>query len=103
MSTTLSNATVLPVDSMRNPFQQILAEPPPLRVMADNTVLLVVDMQYFDAHPDWGEGVRRRTLESLAASIPTSNRSTRSFRESSASLRSSAKRRWKLFICASLN
>ena len=31
-------------------------------VTADNTALLVVDMQYFDAHPDWGEG---RTAKEL--------------------------------------
>jgi nicotinamidase-related amidase len=47
---------------MRNPFNQVLAEPPPLRVNTDNTALLVIDMQYFDAHPDWGEG---RTAEEL--------------------------------------
>jgi ureidoacrylate peracid hydrolase len=62
MSTTLSNATDTTAASMRNPFHQILAEPPPLRVTADNTALLVVDMQYFDAHPDWGEG---RTAKDL--------------------------------------
>jgi nicotinamidase-related amidase len=62
MSTTLSNATDTTAASMRNPFHQILVEPPPLRVTADNTALLVVDMQYFDAHPDWGEG---RTAKDL--------------------------------------
>jgi nicotinamidase-related amidase len=62
MSTTLSNATDTTAASMRNPFHQILAEPPTLRVTADNTALLVVDMQYFDAHPDWGEG---RTAKDL--------------------------------------
>jgi nicotinamidase-related amidase len=48
--------------AMRNPFNRVLAEPPPLRVTTDNTALLVVDMQYFDAHPDWGEG---RTAKEL--------------------------------------
>jgi nicotinamidase-related amidase len=62
MSTTLSNVTDTTAASMRNPFNQILAEPPLLRVTADNTALLVVDMQYFDAHPDWGEG---RTAKDL--------------------------------------
>jgi nicotinamidase-related amidase len=45
-----------------NPFSRILAEPPPLRLTTANTALLVVDMQYFDAHPDWGEG---RTAKEL--------------------------------------
>ncbi len=62
MSTTLANATETAAANMRNPFNQILADPPPLRVTADNTALLVVDMQYFDAHPDWGEG---RTAKDL--------------------------------------
>ena len=59
MTTTLPDAepTLLP-----NPFTRILAEPPPLQIIPDNTALLVVDMQYFDAHPDWGEG---RTAKEL--------------------------------------
>ena len=39
-----------------NPFQAILEAPPPLPLNPATTALLVVDMQYFDAHPDWGEG-----------------------------------------------
>ncbi len=34
----------------------------PLQITAANTALLVVDMQYFDAHRDWGEG---RTAKEL--------------------------------------
>lgn len=39
-----------------NLFQQLAEAPPPLQITADNTALLVVDMQYFDAHREWGEG-----------------------------------------------
>src|SRR5262245_20179314 len=56
MSTTVTDTAVPTAAEMSNPFQQILAPPPPLKVTPDNTALLVVDMQYFDAHPDWGEG-----------------------------------------------
>jgi nicotinamidase-related amidase len=62
MSTTLADAKGSTEASVSNPFNQILAPPPPLDVTADNTALLVVDMQYFDAHPDWGEG---RTAKEL--------------------------------------
>jgi nicotinamidase-related amidase len=55
MTTTLTDS-VRTANGPINPFTRILAEPPPLQVTADNTALLVVDMQYFDAHPDWGEG-----------------------------------------------
>lgn len=48
--------------AMRNPFNRVLDASPPLHVNTDNTALLVVDMQYFDAHPDWGEG---RTAKEL--------------------------------------
>ncbi len=34
-------------------------------LIADRTALVVVDMQYFDAHPDWGEG---RTAKQLGVS-----------------------------------
>jgi nicotinamidase-related amidase len=59
MTTMLPNAEQA---ALSNPLAGILAEPPPLRLTADNTALLVVDMQYFDAHPDWGEG---RTAKEL--------------------------------------
>src|SRR5262245_5360328 len=62
MSTTLADAKGSTEASVSNPFNQILMPPPPLDVTADNTALLVVDMQYFDAHPDWGEG---RTAKEL--------------------------------------
>jgi nicotinamidase-related amidase len=42
--------------ALENPFNQVLNPPPPLRITTGNTALVVVDMQYFDAHPDWGEG-----------------------------------------------
>lgn len=45
-----------------NPFNTFFDAAPPLRVTTANTALLVVDMQYFDAHPDWGEG---RTAKDL--------------------------------------
>jgi nicotinamidase-related amidase len=62
MSTVVANVTDTISSDNRNPLHQILAGPPPLQVTADNTALLVVDMQYFDAHPDWGEG---RTAKDL--------------------------------------
>jgi ureidoacrylate peracid hydrolase len=62
MSTTLTDSVQTAAEAMANPFTRILAAPPPLRVTSDNTALLVVDMQYFDAHPDWGEG---RTAKEL--------------------------------------
>jgi nicotinamidase-related amidase len=39
-----------------NPFQPYLQTPPAFQLDPNRTALLVVDMQYFDAHPDWGEG-----------------------------------------------
>ncbi|HEX5500826.1 MAG TPA: isochorismatase family cysteine hydrolase, partial [Thermomicrobiales bacterium] len=42
--------------ALQNPFQHVLAPPPPLHISTANTALVVVDMQYFDAHPEWGEG-----------------------------------------------
>src|SRR5688572_2181367 len=62
MSTTLTSSPDTAAAAVRNPFNGVLAEPPPLRITTDNTALLVVDMQYFDAHPDWGEG---RTAKEL--------------------------------------
>ncbi|MGH2614299.1 MAG: cysteine hydrolase family protein [Thermomicrobiales bacterium] len=62
MTTTLDEATRTSAAHSHNPFNSILAAPPPLAVTAANTALLVVDMQYFDAHPDWGEG---RTAKEL--------------------------------------
>lgn len=38
-----------------SPFQSLFA-PAALHIDPNRTALLVVDMQYFDAHPDWGEG-----------------------------------------------
>lgn len=65
MSTTLTS-TPDTAATMRNLFNLVLAGPPPLRITADNTALLVVDMQYFDAHPDWGEGRTAKELERIA-------------------------------------
>lgn len=36
--------------------------PPPPELRRDNTALVVVDMQYFDASPDWGEGLTAKQL-----------------------------------------
>jgi nicotinamidase-related amidase len=62
MTTTLAETTRVSAAQDRNPFNHILPDPPPLAITAANTALLVVDMQYFDAHPDWGEG---RTAKEL--------------------------------------
>lgn len=51
--------------SIQNPFRETL--PAPLRLKEDRTALLIVDMQYFDAHPDWGEGRTAQTLGVLDA------------------------------------
>ena len=44
------------MESVYNPFQSLFEAPADLHFAANKTALLVVDMQYFDAHPDWGEG-----------------------------------------------
>ncbi|UCH25242.1 MAG: cysteine hydrolase, partial [Trueperaceae bacterium] len=49
-------------DKPHNPLQKLLEKTPPVNLSPDATALLVVDMQYFDAHPDWGEG---RTAKEL--------------------------------------
>ncbi len=51
--------------TIQNPFRETL--PVPLRLKEDRTALLVVDMQYFDAHPDWGEGLTAKGLGVLDA------------------------------------
>jgi nicotinamidase-related amidase len=51
----------------RNPSRLLFGDPPPPELRRDNTALLVVDMQYFDAHPDWGEGRTARELGVEAA------------------------------------
>jgi len=45
----------------QNPMNRVLGRAP-LQISAENTALLVIDMQYFDAHRDWGEG---RTAKEL--------------------------------------
>jgi len=62
MSATETTTVPASLADQRNPFTRIFDPPPPLRVTTANTALLVVDMQYFDAHPDWGEG---RTAKEL--------------------------------------
>jgi nicotinamidase-related amidase len=62
MSTTEAPPAATRTETERNPFAGVLAAPPPLKLTTANTALLVVDMQYFDAHPDWGEG---RTAKDL--------------------------------------
>jgi len=37
-----------------SPFRQTVVDLPTLD--GDRMALVVIDMQYFDAHPDWGEG-----------------------------------------------
>jgi nicotinamidase-related amidase len=44
--------------------RRLFGEAPPPRLRRDNTALVVVDMQYFDAHPDWGEG---KTIKQVGA------------------------------------
>ena len=43
-------------DRSPHPLTLLYGEAPPPNLRRDNTALVVVDMQYFDAHPDWGEG-----------------------------------------------
>ena len=47
-----------------HPLTLLYGEAPPTDLRRDNTALVVVDMQYFDAHPDWGEG---RTVKQVGA------------------------------------
>jgi nicotinamidase-related amidase len=49
-------------NNLQTPMQGIFSSSSPLQISTANTALLVVDMQYFDAHPDWGEG---RTAKEL--------------------------------------
>lgn len=53
--------------SVQNPFQQVLDPLPDMEWRSDDIGLLVVDMQYFDAHPDWGEGLTAKRLGVLNA------------------------------------
>src|SRR5687767_8531395 len=53
--------------SVQHPFRGLLPEPGPLRLSGEQTALVVVDMQYFDAHPDWGEGKTAKQLGVLSA------------------------------------
>jgi nicotinamidase-related amidase len=49
-----------------SPFRR--SEPPPIpRLEGGRVALLVVDMQYFDAHAEWGEGATARNLGVLDA------------------------------------
>jgi len=41
---------------------RIIGESPDIKFTPGNTALLVVDLQYFDAHPDWGEGKTAQDL-----------------------------------------
>ena len=53
---------------VRTPFRRAAVEVPPLD--GARLALVVVDMQYFDAHPDWGEGRTARRLGVLHAFDP---------------------------------
>ena len=48
-----------------SPFRQTVVVPPALE--GEHLALIVIDMQYFDAHPDWGEGRTARQLGVLPA------------------------------------
>ncbi len=50
----------------QHPFRQRATGLPP-RLNEDRIGLLIVDMQYFDAHPDWGEGLTAKRLGVLNA------------------------------------
>ena len=45
-----------------NPMNEFLETSRPLQIDAGNTALVVVDMQLFDAHRDWGEGLTAKQL-----------------------------------------
>lgn len=45
-----------------SPFKQVLKKPRMPQLDSDRTALVIVDMQYFDAHPDWGEGKTAKDL-----------------------------------------
>lgn len=49
-------------NQFRNVINEVVGASPPLDLVAEETALIVVDMQYFDAHRDWGEG---RTAKQL--------------------------------------
>ena len=51
-------------DRAPHPLSLLYGEAPPPDLRRDNTALVVVDMQYFDAHPDWGEG---KTVKQVGA------------------------------------
>ena len=53
--------------SVQHPFRGLLPEPGPLQLNGGRTAFVVVDMQYFDAHPDWGEGKTAKQLGVLGA------------------------------------
>ena len=52
-----------------DPFRQLRRTPWEGEFGAQDTALLVIDLQYFDAHPDWGEGLtaRQKGVEQLFA------------------------------------
>lgn len=45
-----------------NPLSMIQRPREPLTINARTSALLMVDLQYFDAHRDWGEGLTAKTL-----------------------------------------
>lgn len=52
-------------ECIRSPFRHGASELPTL--ISEQLALIVVDMQYFDAHPDWGEGLTASRLGVQAA------------------------------------
>jgi nicotinamidase-related amidase len=45
-----------------NPLAQLYPDLPEYEIRPEKTALVVVDMQYADAHPDWGLGKRAKEL-----------------------------------------
>lgn len=53
-----------------NPLAQLVPSLPDYAVDPERTALVVVDMQYLDAHPDWGLGKRARELGIFEHLVP---------------------------------
>ena len=49
-------------DELFNKLTTLVGKLPEPRLSRENTALLVIDMQYLDAHPDYGIGNRAKKL-----------------------------------------
>ena len=49
-------------ESSNNPLARLYPDLPEYTITPSRTALIVVDMQYVDAHPDWGLGARANAL-----------------------------------------